>query len=211
MTDSKEESIDSNIIFLFVLFAFEAYKMRPFNTVLTIESKGISIVEDLNIVLFCNALTHDLRCTKVRFANDHIDLLCQTRQIHCLFTSCITTANYGYYTLTIEESVACGTCTYTLTTVLFFIRKTKILRTGTCCNDQSVGFYHVTTLILNMKRTLAKVGFNDRSVSNISPVSLRLLAHFHHQLVCVNAFMEPREVLNDSCCSQLTAWLHSRI
>ena len=211
VTNSQEESVNSNIKVLLVLLALETNKMSPFNTVLTKETNRIGIVEYLNVVLLCHTLTHDFCSTEVWLAHNHIHLLCQAREVHRLFAGCVTTTNDCYNTLAIEESVASSTCTDTLTTVFLLIRQTQVLCTGTCRDDYSLCFNLVATLVFEVERTTTKVGFDDRTITKVGTIDLSLLSHLRHKLVCIDSFMEAWEVFYYRCCGQLTTRLKTRI
>ena len=44
MADGKEETVDGNVIFLFVLLALETDEMSTFNAVFTVETDCVGIV-----------------------------------------------------------------------------------------------------------------------------------------------------------------------
>ena len=78
MTDSEEETVYLNVVFLFVFFALKAYQMCAFYAVFAVKSERIGVVKYLNVFFFLYSLAHYFGCTEVGLAHNHVDLLCQT-------------------------------------------------------------------------------------------------------------------------------------
>ena len=60
MTDSEEETIHGNIVMTLVGFALTLYQMNTLYPVLTIETDGIMLEEDLDILRIHHPFLHHL-------------------------------------------------------------------------------------------------------------------------------------------------------
>ena len=78
MTDSKEESVNSNIILLFISLTLAIYKMHTFYAILSIKPNGIMLKENLDILCILDTLLHNLRCTEIVLADNKIYLLAKS-------------------------------------------------------------------------------------------------------------------------------------
>ena len=128
MTDGEEEAVNRNIIMTLVGFAFALYQMDTLYPVLTIETDGIMLKEDLDVLGVHHPFLHHLRGSEEGLTYNQIHLLTQTRQVECILAGRITTAHHGSHLLTIEEAVASGTGRDTLTTVFLLIGQAQVLR-----------------------------------------------------------------------------------
>ena len=98
-----------------------------------------------------------------------------------------------------------------MATVFFFISQTEVFRTGTSSDDDGLGLNLVASFVFEVERTAAEVSLHDGTVTEICTVKCSLLAHFVHQLVGINSFVEAREILDEGCSSQLSTRLQSGV
>ena len=128
MTDGEEEAVNRNIIMTLVGFAFALHQMNTLYPVLTIETDGIMLEENLDVLRIHHPFLHHLRGTEEGFTNNQIHFLTQTRQVERILAGRIATTHHGCHLLTIEEAVASGTGRDTLTTVFLLIGQAQVLR-----------------------------------------------------------------------------------
>ena len=60
MSDSQEETVDGQVVALFVCLAFSLDEVSTFDTVFSIESQRVVFIENLNLLIAFNALLHDV-------------------------------------------------------------------------------------------------------------------------------------------------------
>lgn len=123
MTNSEEETVDGNVEGLLVGFAEMTYQVGTLYTIVAKEPRGVGFEEYLDVLLFLDSLLHDLSSTQERLSHDHIHLLGETCQIESFLAGRVSTAHNSHGTLTIEETVAGGTCRYTLSLILLLVFK----------------------------------------------------------------------------------------
>ena len=211
MTNSKEESIDGNIIVLFVSFTLTFYYMHTFYTILAIKTCGIVLKENFDIFCITNSLLHYLRSSEIVLPDNKINLLTKTREIQSIFTGSITTTNYSSNLLTIEETITGSTGTDSHTIIFLFVRKSEILCLCSCCNNDAVSLYDSIVISSSLIWFRREVDTYDFSITNISTKAFCLLTNLHHHLVGINTLRISREILHDGSLCQLSSHLWTNI
>ena len=117
MTDCQEEAVNSDMTHFLIRFTLAINQIGALYLTFTGQLKGVMLEKHLNLRVIEHALLHDLRCTQVRFANDHIHFLTKACQIVRLLACRITSTYYGYRFLAVEEPVASRTGTHASTAV----------------------------------------------------------------------------------------------
>ena len=211
MTNGKEETVDGNVEGLLVGFAEMTYQVGTLYTIVAKEPRGVGFEEYLDVLLFLDSLLHDLSSTQERLSHDHIHLLGETCQIESFLAGRVSTAHNSHSTLTIEETVAGGTCRYTLSLILLLVFKSQVFGCGSCGNNDGVGCKSLTVFVFHTIRTVLEVDVSDASVAHFSSESFSLFTHVHHHLIAVHTIGIARKVFYDGGGGQLSAWLQTGI
>ena len=185
--------------------------MSTFHAILSVKSNGVVFKKNFNLFVFVHPTSHHVACAEIRLANNHINLLTQLSQIQGFLTCRITTANYGYGLLAIEETVAGGTCRNALAIVFLLIIQSQILGAGSRGNDNTISLYFYPSVRSDDIRFVGEVNLHDDSVSNVCTESFGLLLQVHHHLVAINTFGITREVFHDCGLRELTTHLQTTI
>ena len=74
MTNSEEEAVDRQIIRSFIAFALAIDDMCTLYSMLSVESKRVGFVENLNVVSCLNTAFHCFGSAQIGFSYYHIDL-----------------------------------------------------------------------------------------------------------------------------------------
>ena len=75
MADSKEETVDGQVICLLVSLALTLHEVCALNLVLTIEAKSVVLIQDLYLRVLLDTSTHHLAGTQIGLAHNHVNFL----------------------------------------------------------------------------------------------------------------------------------------
>ena len=81
MTDSEEESVDSDIEMLFIIFSEITHDVRTLYAVLTEETFSIAIEKHLDILTLLDTLGHHIGSAEIILADDKIYLAAESGKI----------------------------------------------------------------------------------------------------------------------------------
>ena len=140
VTDSEEEAIDGQVYALFIGLAEALDEMYAFDAIFTVEAHGIVLVEDGDLLVGCDALTHNVRGAEVVLAHDHIDVRGEARQVECLFAGRVTATDDSDLLIAVEEAVTGSTGRDAHTSVLLFVGQAEVLSGSTRSDDDRIGF-----------------------------------------------------------------------
>jgi hypothetical protein len=195
MTDGEEEAVDGEIYTLFVWLTETLDQMCAFDAIFSVETERVVLIEDGDLLVGCDALTHNVGGTEIVFAYDHIDVRSKTCQVKSFFASGVTTTDYGHFLIAVEEAVAGSTGGDAHTCILLLVGKTKVLGRSTRSDDDRVSFDFDTFLEGDDVGSLREVGLSSETGANLRAEAQGLLAEVLRQCWPSDPFGIAREVL----------------
>ena len=211
MADGEEEAIDSDIDKLLVGLATTTDEMGALDTVVTEETEGVVLEEDLDILAVADALLHHLRGTQEGLADDEIDLLADATEIEGILAGGVATTDDGNDLLTVEEAIAGGTGRDTLTHVLGLVGESEVLGGGSGGDDNGVGEDLLAGIIPGTIGTGGEIDTDNLAIADIGAETLGLTAQVEHHLVAIDSVGVAREILDLGGLGELSARLESAV
>ena len=209
MTDSQEETVDGYMPHRFVRLAFAVHQVCSLYLAFTRQLQRIMLKKHLYLGIIEDALLHDLRSTKIGFANDHIDLLAEPRQIIGLFAGGVSAAYYRYRFLAIEETVACGASTHAAAFVRPLALNAEVFGTRARSNDHCIRFIFLRIFHPYFLRTDRKIYLCNDSGYEFCAEAFCLTAHVVHHRERLYAVRIARKILHLRRGRQLSAKLRT--
>lgn len=209
MPDGKEETVNINMAELLVGRALSIYKVRAVHLVLAREAQGVALEEHFDFRILKYTLLHDVGGAQVGFADNHIDLFAQAREVRRFLARRVAATYDSDRLFAVEESVARGTCRDTAPLVVLFGLYAEELGTGACGNDDRVGGPPFVVVNLHTLGRGAEVHFGDHARTYVRAETLRLTAYVVHHLEGFDAIGVAREILYFGGNHELSARLHA--
>ena len=177
--------------------------------VLAVKAEGIRLEEHFDFLVVEDAVLHDFAGTEEGLADNEIDLRGESCQIGCFLAGCIAAANDSNDFLAVEETVASGTGTHTLSHIFLFIAQAQVLCTCTGGDDDAVSGPFASVIEGDKEGTHIEVNLCGHIRQHLGAETFCLSAHIVHQLICIHAFRPSGEVLHFGCDGQLSSGLKS--
>ena len=207
MPDGQEETVDGKVEAFLLLSAHVTHQMCAFHSTFAIESHGVGVIKDFDVLPLTHTFLHRRRSAQIVFAHNHIDLAGQFAQVMGFFTGCVATANDGHHTLAVEKSVASGTGRHTHSGIFFLIVKPQILGAGTCSHNHGLCLNGFATIESGNKRSVTQINALDDVAAHHSTQIQGLLSHGVHQFIGINPIGEPWKILNRGGLCELASGL----
>ena len=211
MTDSQEETVDCQIITLFIRFAHTFHQVHAFHAVIPIQPYRIMFKQHFDFLILHHPFLHDLGSTQEWFTYNQIHFTCQASQIRGFLTSRITSANYRYDLLTIKETVAGGTSADTHTGILLLIFQSQVFGSSSGCNNNGLRLDNLFLINGYLIRRTAQISSRSHTVTQVCAETLGLPAQIVHHLRAADAFRITGEILYIGSGSQLPTGLQPLI